>query len=208
MTGVSLTESGLPSAQRAALYELVSHLLLAELNADMAQRLSRPGVIEVLEQLGAGSRELLHGFGEARCEQAAEEYARLFILSGGVAPRGAAWMAGELETAGVKISQQAQHYLRILGHRPEPGPWGQLPLDHLGLLLRLAAVACNTPYADEVNAALVEPWARPFGEALTARTEHPIYRAVGALLVLLANVPEDVPAAVDSASRTSADACG
>ena len=161
-----------------AVYELLSRVLVREVDDELIGLLAQDRACTVLEKAAPGFGDYVAGFDDDAKEAADEEYCALFVLPGGVAPRAAAWMDGELETVGARISQLSQHTLHALGRDIAPGPWGKVPLDHVSLLLHLAAAGGA---ADE----LIAPWAPSFGRALAARAKSPLYKATGEVLCAL-----------------------
>jgi TorA maturation chaperone TorD len=164
----------------APLYGLLSRVLAHELDEELVKTLAQPPVAQLLEPAAPGLSDYLAAFDDDAKEAADEEFCALFLLPGGVPPRAAAWIEGELETVGANISRAAQAQLDATGRDVATGPWGKLPLDHLSLLLSLASEGDR-----EVADHLVKPWAADFGRALSARASCPVYRATGEVLCAL-----------------------
>ena len=170
------------SAAAAPIYALLSRILLNEIDHDLIATLENEVFLDTLEPIAPGLRLYVSTFDEASAELAAEEFTRLFILPQGVAPRAAAWIDGELETVGARLSYKTQHYIELLGREIDTSVAGKLPLDHLGLLLDLAAVSAGTEQGAAVVRDLIEPWAYRYGDALSRRASCPVYVAAGQLL--------------------------
>ncbi len=169
-------------AQAQHIYALVARLLLNEIDDELIAVVSTPMVLEILEPVAPGLRQYVQHYDEAAHEAAAEEFTRLFIMPNGVSPRAAAWVEGELETVGAQLSKKAHGYMLNLGREVDVQVAGRLPLDHMGLLLDLAAMSVGTPLEQVVFQDLVQPWAQRYGAALSAKADSPLYVAAGVLL--------------------------
>lgn len=180
--------------QRAPLYAFCADLLLHELDAPRFAALSQPHVCETLDRAAPGFLSWqAAGFGPAREAELRSEYARLFLLPGGTPPFASAWIDGEREALGAQLATLVTRALEALGReRVRAEPWGELPLDHAGLLFDLvvsgveAGDAGGRAVAAHVEEEAITPWLAAFGRALAERATAPPYVALGRLLVSLA----------------------
>lgn len=147
-----------------------------ELDSALISALSEDAVVHLLDGAAPGFGDFVRDFDSGKQAVADEDFCALFLIPGGVAPRAAAWMAGELERNGSQLCDLARAHLQRLHRQVAEGPWGNLPLDHVGLLLELGSL--NEAAADE----LVLPWSGPFGAALATKATCPVYRATGEVL--------------------------
>lgn len=162
---------------------LAASLLTRELDSPTRALLVRPEIADWLREAYPDLWDVLSSFDASAQEAVDEEYARLFLLPGGVPPRAAAWIDGALETVGAALSRRVHRHLTRCGREVDPeGPRGRLPLDHVGLLLELGADALGTPHEKEVMDHLVVPWAPQFARALRQKARHPLYRWVAELV--------------------------
>ena len=141
-----------------------------------------------------------------------EDFARLFLLPGGLPPRAGAFLPGAPALAEGHATAMVDRALDLLGRRAvSRSPWGRLPRDHFALILELVAHAsCSDDPIDrslarELDAALLGPRLVAFGEALAEAAEHPVYRAIGRLVALThgEDGPHD-PLPADAPSETGA----
>jgi TorA maturation chaperone TorD len=147
-----------------------------------------------------------------------EDFARLFLLPGGVPPRAGAFLPGAPELADGHATALVDRSLDLLGRRVvSRSPWGRLPRDHFALILELVAHAsCSDDPIDrslarELDAALLGPRLVAFGEALAEAAEHPVYRAIGRLIALThaEDSPHDpLPADAPSEAEARRDRAG
>ena len=166
-------------AVEAALYALLGRLLAAEVDAEFLAVLRSPGVAEVFE------RAVPACLVEFDLEDAAAEYCRLFVLPGGVPAVAGAWLPGEEPNraagiAGLVANLKSELQLEL----PQ-----DLPPDHAGLLLPLLAwlTGHQADAADDFIDAALRPWLASFARALAGRSNLPLYRAVGKLLIVCVN---------------------
>ena len=178
----------LTSAERAPIDLLVSRLLLSELDAALIESLAREEIVAVLERADPEARaSLSQPWTRAAEEDAREEYARLFLLPNGVPPFASAWIEGEREQLGAQLTTFVSRAMTALD-RTTTDQQGNLPLDHLGLLLELAATASlshrelDRDMAEHLRKQALGPWVARFGAALRAKARLPLYRAAGTLL--------------------------
>ncbi len=170
------------SAKHAPIYRFLARLVLTEIDEALIAAIATPAVLSLLAPLAPGLREYVRHYDSEAHEAAAEEFTRLFVLPSGVSPRAARWIEGELATVGALLSQRAHHHLLQLGREIDSTVAGKLPLDHVGLLLDLAAASMGGPTEQVVLRELVLPWAERFGAALCQQANSPVYIAAGALL--------------------------
>ena len=177
--------------ERAPIDLLVSRVLLVELDGDLVALLRQPEIRSVLEAVETGVGAALQRPWDAVREEAArEEYARLFLLPKGVPPFASAWIEGERERLGAQLTTFISRLMTVLDREME-AQQGNLPLDHLGLLLELSGTAAlderptHQRAAAHLQAEALGPWVGQFGRALQRHARLPIYRAVGGLLAQL-----------------------
>lgn len=179
-------------AERGPLYALASRLLVAEVDAVLWSELAMPPLSSLLAQMDdALGTAFADDFTAEREEELAVEFARLFLLPGGVAPYASEWLAQEDQRAASReeIMMLVREVLTALEIEPNPeGPGGRLPLDHVGLLFEVAARAASE--TDEATQTIAGPleeqlfgraW-QGFGRALEREAREPLYRALGRLI--------------------------
>ena len=172
--------SPLTTAERAPIERCVARLVLRELDPAAAAQLGAPPLADLLAKLDPEVPASLNPWTADREEAAREEFARLFLLPGGVSPCASAWLPGEREALGARLATLITRALEALGRRRAQDD--RLPLDHLALLLELEATRA---VGDIVRREALGPWVARFGAALRAQAKLPIYRAAGTLLELL-----------------------
>lgn len=181
--------SPLTTAERAPIERCVARLVLRELDPAAAAQLGAPPLADLLAKLDPEVPASLNPWTADREEAAREEFARLFLLPGGVSPCASAWLPGEREALGARLATLITRALEALGRRRAQDD--RLPLDHLALLLELVADAsaahdeATRAVGDIVRREALGPWVARFGAALRAQAKLPIYRAAGTLLELL-----------------------
>ncbi len=181
--------------ERAPLYGFCADLLLHEIDPARLAVLSQPQVCEVLDRAAPGYRSWqTAGWSPARESELRSEYARLFLLPGGTPPFASAWIDGEREALGAQLATLVTRALEALGReRVRAEPWGELPLDHAGLLFDLvvsgvqAGDARGRAVAAHVEEEAITPWIATFGRALAEQAASPPYVALGHLLDALAD---------------------
>ena len=172
--------------ERAPIYRLLARLLIREVDAATWLALREPAIVDFLE---AASPE----FGDwvarepnaERLEELAEEFARLFLVPGGVPLFASAWMEGQSESIANELAPFVRDILDATGREPvSAAPWGRLPLDHLALWLDLVAgLAEESPeLARHLDEQLMGFWIVSLGRSLEDQAASPLYRSVGALL--------------------------
>jgi TorA maturation chaperone TorD len=179
--------------ERAPIYAWLSPLFAKEIDADAWQELRTPAVHDLFARLDPEFEAwIAQPYSEALGEDCAAEFARLFLLPGGAPPFASAWMDGNREQLGTKLSTIVLRSCEVLGRTPRRAePWGKLALDHVGLLFDLVSGAALS--ADELDLEtgrhLAEQtlgeWLVPFGAALREKAQQPVYRALGRCLETL-----------------------
>lgn len=169
---------------------LFGALLTRELDPPLLAVLADPEVRDGFERAAPGAAAAItRPRDEADVEADAAEYARLFVVPGGVSPRASAWLASAVDGGPAAIGARVRAYEDALGaERSEE--LRSLPDDHaaLGLLLTAAALRGDEgsrAAARQLFEELLVPWLLAFGEALEAAARDPVYRALGALLAAL-----------------------
>lgn len=181
--------------ERAPIDRLLAALIVREVDRATWIGLRADPVVAFFEIGDASFREWIQAEPtDERLEALAEEFARLFLLPGGVPPYATAWLDGDRDRRSEELSGCVQRAFDRLGHAPiEAEPWGRLPFDHLALVLELVATASESERTVESGASmgaalrrqLLEPWVDRFATALQARADSPLYRMVGAMLTAL-----------------------
>lgn len=167
-----------------AILKLYAALLVREVDNDIASLLTDPAVAPAFELAAPALNRSLTPWTEDRALAAAEEFARLFLLPGGVPPFGSVWLPAPAHWQ--DIERTVAEVRQDLGLTSAPDAWGgRLPTDHLAVLLDLAAECGRT---DPVCAAAflrttVHPWHEGFAAALIEAARHPVYQALGGLLL-------------------------
>jgi TorA maturation chaperone TorD len=180
----------LPAQGRAAILSLLSRILLKEVDGPLLAQLGRDDVAGVLDALDPGaSAEIAEAARDEAAREALDvEYCRLFVLPGGVSPYALAWIGGEVGAARAGLQTRIGGLLDDLGLRPGDHGLGNLPLDHVGFLLALAAVAEELDPGGPQAAAVAElllPWGRRFAAALETASRAALYRASASLLAVV-----------------------
>ena len=159
--------------EQAPIDLLVSRVLLVELDTELVDVLRQPEIQRVLEAVEPGvGTALQRPWTAAREDAAREEYARLFLLPKGVPPFASAWIEGEREELGAQLTTFISRLMTVLDREIEHGHQGNLPLDHLGLLLELSGTAALDEHpthqraAAHLQAEALGPWVGQFGRAL------------------------------------------
>ena len=172
---------------RGALHALLSRLFLKELDAPLLRELTRPAIADVLEVLEPGFSAYVAAavWDAERFEEEAAEYARLFLLPRGVSPYAAAWMQGDEGAIRADLEERITNLYEVLRVRPTDFGLGNVPSDHVGMLLALTAAAEATDASGDLTAcclALLAPWAPGFAARVADESHSPLYRAAGRLL--------------------------
>jgi len=175
-----------PSEALAAGCSLAARLLLLEVDPSLWAQLRRPALLASIETLAPGCRALLacEAASPEAIEALAVEYCTLFVLPGGVSLYAGAWAPGDAAEARAAVGERVRALHAALGVTPVGTGHLNVPADHLGLLLALAAVALErgeVPVAREIFA-LVTPWGEDVAARIEARATSPLYRATGGLV--------------------------
>lgn len=177
-----MSEPRLSGPERVPFDRLLSRILLREPDAELEELLRASGLMSRLDEEG----------GPLDLEAYAEEYTRLFLLPEGAPPFASAWLEGERERLGAQFVSFVNDTLAALGREAErAAPWGNLPRDHLGLLLDLSAnaFASEDPEDHALGQHLcqeaIQPWVGSFARALRERSRLPLYRLAAELLLQL-----------------------
>ncbi|MEM7411393.1 MAG: molecular chaperone TorD family protein [Myxococcota bacterium] len=180
-------------AERAPVYVFAADLLLRELDTERVRWLATPAIASVLDEAAPGCAAWLDApFSADREREVRSEFARLFLLPGGIPPFASAWLEGEREALGAQLATLVNRALEALGRTPQQAePWGTLPLDHAALLLDLVARAATDDdarvreVASHLEHEALTPWLGRFAEALGREAICPPYIALGSLLATL-----------------------
>lgn len=169
-----------------AVYALLSRIFLKEADAELVRELARPAIADVLETLEPGFAAYVAApWDDARLEQSAAEYARLFLVPGGVAPYAAAWMQGEEGAIRADLEEKINTLYDALQVRPADFGLGNVPSDHIGMLLALTSVALQVEASGGLAAqsrTLLDDWAPRFADAVIAQANDALYRGSARLL--------------------------
>ena len=169
----------------AAVYALLSRIFLKEADAELMDELARPEIADVLEALEPGFGAFVRApWDESRLEDEAAEYARLFLLPRGVPPYATAWRGGDEGAVRADLEEKIAVLHDVLRVRPADFGLGNVPSDHVGMLLALTSVALqvDTSGALAVKCAdLTGDWVPRFAERVAAETTSPLYRAAARL---------------------------
>lgn len=187
-------------AERAPIYGWLSRLLVQEIDEPAWSHLARDPIRQILSQTepGFGTWSAV-AFSETLASSLAEEYARLFLLPGGVSPFVSAWLDGDRDQLGASLATMVTRGLEVLGREPVlREPWGRLPLDHLAFVFDVVSesISMGEPMQVEVathlDTELLGPWLVPFGERVRERATTPLYRGIGSLIAELHRIdPSD-----------------
>ena len=160
---------------------------MKEVDESLLEELAREEISTVLETLDpAVTAEIAEALRDEASREALDvEYCRLFVLSGGVSPYALGWVGGEAGAARAELQTRIGGLLDDLGLRPAETGLGNLPLDHVGVVLALAAVALERDPDGDVSVeafGLLKPWGARFAAALDAESNAALYRATARLL--------------------------
>lgn len=189
----------LPREDLAAVDLLLANLFLQEADDDLLRELARPDIADVLDLLEPGLATYIRDtdWSESALEELAAEYARLFLLPEGVSPYAASWMPGEEGAVRARLGDEITTLYETLRVQPMDFGLGNVPADHIGMLLALTSVALQTeprPTGGGLAARaenLIRPWAPLFAEKLLEETENPLYRGAGQLLLFVLDSEQD-----------------
>jgi len=181
----SVERAPLPRDARAALYALFAELLTRELDAARLEAL-RP----FADALAAAEPELGDWIRRAGAPELAElrsEFARLFVLPGGVPAQASAWLENAEEPLAGQIATLVHRAMSAL-ELEQTGNVGHLALDHLGLIFAVASAGLTTDVperaqlGERVEREALGEWVGDFADALTRQSRAPIYRAAGRII--------------------------
>jgi TorA maturation chaperone TorD len=185
-TEASVARANLPRDARAALYALFAELLTRELDAARLEAL-RP----FADALTAAEPELgdwIRRAGEPELAELRSEFARLFVLPGGVPPQASAWLENAEEPLAGQIATLVHCAMSAL-ELEQTGSVGHLSLDHLGLIFAVASAGLATDVperaqlGERVEREALGAWVTNFADALTRQSQAPIYRAAGRIII-------------------------
>lgn len=194
MTSAGTTKNQQALNAQAGICDLLARLLLDEPDAELAELVGTEAVSGILEACEPGTISWLRGFnsGSRAFNDAREDYVALFRSPGSVSPRAGSWLSRDGDASGSAAAAVRSALARLALAPANVGPWGQLPADHVALLLAAAAHGLRSPRRDSRDAAdelLIEffdPYAARLGRDLHAHARTPLYRATGALIGELA----------------------
>ena len=176
-------------AAQAAVHSLLARILLTEMDRDALVALSNPDVLEILERVRPGCAAFVRDteWTPAALDALAADYCTLFILPKGVAPYAASWLDGDPAVLRGQLTDRINEVLDALRVRPGEFGMGNVPADHVGVLLALHALALEQGGEGLASRshALLAPWVARFGERLAehaAGIDAPLYEAAGRLL--------------------------
>jgi TorA maturation chaperone TorD len=187
----------LPREDLSAVHLLLANLFLREADEGLLTQLAQPEIADVLDLLEPGAAAYLQEtrWNAAALDELAAEYARLFLLPKGVSPYAVAWIGGEEGATRARLGEEIGVLHEALRVRPTDFGVGNVPADHIGMLLALSAVALqteSTPTEGGLAArvrTLLRPWASQFSAALVEGTENPLYRSAARLLEAVLSEP-------------------
>jgi TorA maturation chaperone TorD len=175
--------------ERAPIYGLLTRLLVREVDAETWRALRDPVLVEFFEAAVPEFGRWISAEPEKeRLDTLAEEFAKLFLVPGGVPLFASAWIEGDARKIADDLAGFVSAALETLGREPlRAEPWGRLPLDHLALWMDLIATASaeSPELASHLEEELMGPWVIALGRALEQKATAPLYRGVGALLQAL-----------------------
>lgn len=185
--------SSLTLAERAPIYAWLAPLFAQEIDSDLWATLRTPGVRDLLTHVQPDFEPwIAQPLTPELREACAAEYARLFLLPGGVPPFASAWMDGNREQLGAELSVIVLRSCEVLGREPRRAePWGKLPLDHVGLLFDLTSISArsadplNREVGNHLAGEMLGEWLVSFGSALGEKANLPLYRALGRCVEML-----------------------
>ena len=180
---------------RAVFYGWLAQILVREIQPDVWDELRRDPIRPILDRLEPElGQQLADGLDARDQERLAEEFARLFLLPGGVSPLAASWLgpADDRDRTRDRIAALVEQSFRATEREPvDREPWGRLARDHLAVILDLVAQAQRSQdpehreVASQLDRQLLRPALASFGPALSERAKEPLYRAIGLLVLSL-----------------------
>ena len=185
-TKPSAAEANLPRNARAALYALLAELLTQELDASRLEAL-RP-FADVLATAEPELGDWIRRAGEQELAELRSEFARLFLLPGGVPPQASAWLENEEEPRAGQIATLVHRAMSAL-ELEQTGSLGLLPFDHLGLIFAVASkglassVMERAQIGEHVEREALGEWVIQFSDVLSRQSQAPIYRVAGRIIM-------------------------
>ena len=178
------------SLEFVALAGLVSRATVFELDERMLQCLRHPSLRDTLSEMDIDFGEWISQSDQVVFDEAAEDYAKLFVLPDGPTSRLSLHVPGERTTLGLRLGHTIRQACSELGFVSiEQPPWGNMPEDHVGLVFEVLARAASVADSDglasrwiarinrEVLELAIPSWST--GVLLHART--PFYRCIAEL---------------------------
>jgi len=178
----------------AGLIEVVARLLIVELDAIALQALAGEEISALLEELepGVSSTLVATTNDSALQEELDAEFCRLFLIGEATSPMASAWLDGEQLANAARLSTQVQHWQASLEVEMEQGPWGNVPPDHISILLGLFSLALvreeSGKLAEEIYTTALASMVPDFVKAICAESTNPVYRAGVRLLPQLLQI--------------------
>ncbi len=195
LTAEPVATTGIGAGPKADLATLVARLVLREIDPPALDSLCRPEILEILEKLEPGCARYLggHDWSSEDFDEAAADYCEIFVLSKKTSPFASAWLGGAPETHGPDVARRVHAIAAGLGlESGAASSWtvANLPPDHLGVLLSLAAEAwrLEPAVAEDFSSELLRPWIPAWAEACRASAQSPLYRAVSRLAAHLVHL--------------------
>lgn len=181
----------LPREDLSAVTLLLANIFLREADAALLTELARPDVADVLELLEPGAAAYIRDTAEdtAALNTLAAEYSQLFLVPEGVSPYAANWMDGEEGSIRARLIDEIGTLYESLRVQPADFGVGNVPADHVGMLLALTSVALQTEAAPSGGGlagramGLMREWAPRFRDDVLEKSENPLYRAATGLLL-------------------------
>ena len=166
---------------------LLARVFLKEADPDLLRALTRAEITEVLELLEPGFTTYVRNAGSEReLDELAAEFAGLFLLPRGIPPYAASWMEGDEGTVRARLEDQISLLYQSLQMEPADIGLGNVPADHIGMLLALTSVALEREASGGLagrSTALFEAWAPAFAAGVIREAKSPLYRAAARLLI-------------------------
>ena len=181
--------------ERAPIYQWLAKFFVCEIDSEAWKTLQVDGIRETLIRIEPSlEADLSSAPNNERLESLCEEFARLFLLPGGVSPFASGWAkAAQAESqTRDEIAQLVEQGLLALGRESlQPAPWGRLQRDHIAVILDLVSAAgtSDDPKDQELGAhleaELLAPCLAQIGQGLADRAQDPVYVALGRLIASL-----------------------
>jgi TorA maturation chaperone TorD len=179
--------------QRAPIYAWLARLLVREIQAPDWDALRAEPIRGILARLEpALDAELDNELTSLAQENLHAEFARLFLLPGGVSPFATQWISDHSmrDRTRDEITGLIKRSLSALGRMEiHQEPWGRLPSDHIAVIFDVVAQADassdprDRKVAAHLDRELLGAWLGSFGRTLSEQAHHPLFRALGEVLV-------------------------